>query len=351
VLIMVLAIGFVSVFSFGSSQCVQGTDGRSPVLLFIDSIIDLRNGKVLQGTPISAQSQIVNRSLQAGIAASLSGSCGCMTMQADGKPLKLPLEIPPGGRLPFTIEINTQGRGGLQRFRVDLHGQTADKRPIPPDSMEIIAYIHVPFVAVPVETYLEFESDDLGSAQTKVFTLFDDWPAPGLEIKEITSSAPDRLTWQLAPLSGEETIGITKVKRRFSLAASYRPAPGVEDFNETITIVPSDPRAMPLKLRIWGKVLQPYSITPRALVFHNASPSPTRFLFYQFRKPEFEELRIAALPSFLTGEKKSPTSGRTQLEFYCAYPAEAGKHQGEIVLETGPTRAQIKVPVTVYVER
>jgi|GEM_PF-5419761 len=186
----------------------------------------------------------------------ITGSCGCMNLTiGPRKDLHPPLSIEPDTELPVTATIATANRIGPQRYEIIANYESGGISFR--SSANINLLVNSGWRAVPHE--LVCTDLEPGETRTEIVNIYDTFPDPGLQCKEVRSSAIEKVQATFAPLGekagevvsplkyGNSTITI---KPRFRLLVNIRAPLEEPKSSANITVLPADPKRLPLTIPV-----------------------------------------------------------------------------------------------------
>lgn len=238
----------------------------SSMVMFEPPVVELQDA-VREGVNCSATVHICNRSSETAYVESVAASCSCTDIVGpDGAICPKEFQLAPGEMRRLEIRTNTNGVSGVRELRVGMRGLVGDNR------FDAISTVRVHVMAglraVPDSTVIQPPSGD-NSASAEV-TIADGYPDPGISIKSVRVSRPDRLRADLRPVSIENAIilGETGWKARYQLFLHCDVADDNQDVTEEfVDLVPEDTTAHPLRVRVLCQPVRPLvSLVPQSLV-------------------------------------------------------------------------------------
>lgn len=344
----ILGLGGLAVFGIVTGFVIFREREVPMPLVFEEQQIDLTGILLVSGEEVERTVILKNTSQGDIRLTSIESSCGCLTL-APKTQTGFPFVLRSGNEAPLLVRITTLGRLGRQVFHVRVRGETEEGSPLPHAALEIVADILPPLFVSPQAAHFFVAWKDREKPVKCTFVLADLWPEPGLGIKEITSSAGDRISWEVIPSRGELVIGDAVLHKRHELMVIYRPEPSRKEFNETITVVPDNSRAKPVTVRLWGELQPRFECQPESLTYHAwTGETQTRVIYYRAYDPSCNKVAVVRAPSWVTVACTPTKDGVTKMTVVFT-SNEPGKHSGKIVINVGDGQDELSVPVTAIV--
>jgi hypothetical protein len=260
-----------------------------------------------------------------------------------------PIEIAPGGSVPVCLSISTALGGGETISRLQVQAQTLDGRDVAPAQLVVFTYVRVPLAVHPPSSSLILHEEDLSVPIKQTVVLADLWPGDGLPIKSITSTLGDKLRYQLVPAHGEVGIGPRMLHKRYSLELSMMLDPTKTVFDHTVTITPDHPKAKPVEVHLFGKIIPRCGLETDSLAFSGAKPGERiiRRIEYHYRDPSDQEIRLVKAPAWLTASVSEIRDGLKAVTLTCILPEGKGERAEEACFEFGRDKKRSVLPVFV----
>lgn len=306
---------------------------------------------VFSGDRVRFDTAVVNTSSTPVVVSEVPRSCGCLTFGEDGA-LTLPVTLAPGGKLPLRVEYSTDGKTGYQSVELHARGRTAGGASIAEATLTIRGRILASILPLPEDVYIEVGAERRGQPVVRTVFLADEWPGDGLGVGKITSTAGDRMRFELAPAAGNVLVQGLDVRKRHTLMISYSIPAGATVFDEKVTITPAQPSARPATVRLHGRVVADYEIRPDRLMFYASNPGGTasRLLAYHYTRPEFQDVRPVGVPEGTTvAEFPGGRDGVRRFRVTCRLPSRMGRDERELVFRVGSGDETLRVPVAMVV--
>jgi hypothetical protein len=233
-----------------------------------------------------------------------------------------PMVIAPGESMPIRLRIGTGLRGGENISRLQVQAQTPDGRDVSPAELSIFTYIKAMLAAQPQYASFIVPEEDLSAPLKQTIVLADLWPGEGLPIKAITSTLGDKLRYQLTPAHGEVGIGPRMLHKRYTLELSFRLDPKKTDFDHTVTITPDHPKAKPVEVHLFGKIIPRCGLDTDSIAFCGKKPGEqiTRRMEYHYRDVADREIRLVKAPSCLRVSVSEIRDGLKEIQLTCVLP-------------------------------
>lgn len=256
--------------------------------------------------PVSLSFQLHNPTSDPIVVRQASASCNCMNVVTrGGLPMLSPITIPPGGSLPWRVDLVTARRGGPEEyfFRIEclVNGQPKEL------SSRIAINVQAGWRADPPAL-----SDTDVRPFDEVFhevALFDGYGAKGFRVAEVRVSNPHRLTAELMPvdLSQQPTAktlmdGGVNLPQRYRLAVTMRSGDEGELRQETITLVSGEPNHPNLEIPVSCRTKpRTYELIPATLVLvpNGSEDTIRRTIRCRIREGANPNLKVHRAPTHL----------------------------------------------------
>jgi hypothetical protein len=191
--------------------------------------------------------------------------------------------------------------------------------------------------------------EDLSAPVKQTVVLADLWPGDGLPIKSITSTLGDKLHYQLVPASGEIGIGLRRLHKRYNLELSLMLDPTRTAFDHTVTITPDHPKAKPVEVRVFGKIIPRCGLDTDSVAFCGAKPGErlNRRIEYHYRDASDRGIRLVKAPPWLSVSVSEVRDGLKVLTLTCTLPECKGERAEEAAFEFGRDKKCSALPIFV----
>lgn len=259
------------------------------------------------------------------------------------------LEIAPGESLPINLRIGTLLRAGENISHLQVQAQTLDGRDVSPAELFVFTYIRVPLATQPESSSFIINEEDLSAPIKQTVVLADLWPGKGLPINSITSTLGDKLHYQLKPVRGEIGIGSRRLHKRYNLELSFMLDPTTTTFDHTVTITPDHPKAKPIEVRLFGKIIPRCGLDTESVAFCAKKPGEriTRRIEYHYRDPADRQIRLVKAPAWLSGSVSEVRDGLKVLTLTCTLPEGKGDRVEQACIEFGRDKKHSVLPIFV----
>lgn len=260
-----------------------------------------------------------------------------------------PTEIAPGESVPIRLRIGTVGGGGETIKHLRVEGQTLDGLELAPAELVVYAYIQATMVAQPQSSSFIVHEEDFTAPIKQMVVLADLWPGKGLPINSITSTLGDKLHYQLKPAGGEIEIGPRRLHKRYNLELSFMLDPTKPTFDHTVTITPDHPKAKPIEVRLFGKIIPRCGLDTESVAFCAKKPGEriTRRIEYHYRDPADRQIRLVKAPAWLSGSVSEVRDGLKVLTLTCTLPEGEGDRVEQACIEFGRDKKHSVLPIFV----
>jgi hypothetical protein len=260
-----------------------------------------------------------------------------------------PTEITPGETIPIRLRIGTVLGGGEKISRLQVDAQTLDGRDVAPAELVVSTYIMALTAAHPQSSSFVLPEEELSAPIKQTVVLADLWPGNGLPIKSISSTLGDKLRHQLLPTRGEIGIGPRQLHKRYNLELSFTLDPAKTTFDHTVTITPDHPKAKPIEVRLFGKIIPRCGLDTESITFCGKKPGEriVRRIEYHYRDPKDQEIRLVKAPAWLSGSVSQVRDGLKVLTLTCTLPEGKGDHAEQACVEFGRDKKRSALPLFV----
>lgn len=327
------------------------TPRAAGAIRFVPETYEFGKEPVFSGDRVRFEAAVENSGAVAVKVTEFPRSCGCLTFGEDGD-LKLPATLAPGERLPLHIEAATDGKTGFQSLEVRAKGTTAADEPIPSAALAIKGRIWTSILTLPEELSVELRRDECDTPLVQTVLLADEWPGNGLEIAGVTSTAADRMRFDLKAVTGKIMMRGLDVQKRHALTITYSIPKDVSTFDEAITITPTLPAANPAILRLHGRIKPDYEFKPDRLFVYSSQPGSNmnRLLVYSYSRPVYRDLQIIQVPEGVTfDEVGGSMDGVRCFQLACHLPGQIGKRENDLILQIGNAGERVRIPIIMVV--
>lgn len=319
---------------------------KNPLLRFEQSEIDLRERKVIEGEPIEVVANLHNFGNVPLRIIRMPVSCGCTVIAGDTK--TPPFEIMPGASMPVHLRIGTLLRCGEERFWTRAEGVMPDGREIAAELI-VSAYIRTLLEAQPKESWFVLHEEELSAPLKQTVVLADLWPGDGLPIKSITSTLGDKLHYQLLPAHGKIGIGPRMLHQRYNLKLSLTLDPTKTAFDHTVTITPDHPKAKPVEVHLYGKIIPRCGLNADSIAFCGTKPDEriVRRIEYHYRDASDGDIRLIKAPPWLSTSVSEVREGLKVVTLTCTLPECKVARAEEACFEFGRNKKRSALPLFV----
>lgn len=248
--------------------------------------------------------------------------------------------------MPIHLFITALGAGEkISHLRVQA--QTPDGVDVPPAEFLASTYTIASLRAHPRDAWFILHQEELSSPLKHTVVLADLWPGNGLSIKSITSTLGDKLRYQLVPTGGDILIGPSRFKKRYKLELSLSLDSTQTAFDHTVTITPDHPKAKPVAVRLYGKIIPRCGLDADSLAFCGASPgaSMTRRIEYHYRDTSDQEIRLVKAPAWLKSSVSETAKGVKTITLTCHLPECEGTRVEQAYFVFGRDKKRIILPI------
>lgn len=239
--------------------------------------------------------------------------------------------------MPIHLRIGTAQGGGEKISHLQVLAQTPDGDDVAPAELVVFTYIMSPLVAHPQSSSFIVHEEELSAPIKQTVVLADLWPGDGLPIKSITSTLGDKLRYQLKPAHGEIGIGSRMLHKRYNLELSLALDPTKTAFDHTVTIAPDHPKAKPVEVRLFGKIIPRCGLETDSVAFCGTKPGERliRRIEYRYRNPLDRDIRLVKAPSWLSASVSDVSDGVKMVTLTCTLPECKGARAEEASFEFG----------------
>lgn len=260
-----------------------------------------------------------------------------------------PTEIAPGEFAPIHLRIGTALGGGEAIKHLRVEGRTVDGLDLTPAELVVFTSIMVPLAAHPESSSFILHEEELSAPVKQTVVLADLWPEHGLPIKSITSTLGDKLHYQLVPSRGEIGIGSRRLHKRYNLELRFMLDPTKTAFDHIVTITPDHPKAKPVEVRLFGKIIPRCGLDADSITFcgKKAGERIVRRIEYHYRDPADREIRLVEAPAWLSGSVSQVRDGLRVLTLTCTLPAGKGDRTHDACVEFGRDKKRSVLPLFV----
>jgi hypothetical protein len=259
--------------------------------------------------------------------------------------------VKPGESTEIDLEWKTNNTVGVFNKGATI-GTNDPSRP----SFTLAAHgtVHPPVVVLPSEEVIQMGS--ISNDETKIFRVAIFAPdRPELKLTKISTSRPDLLFAQPAPLTPDECESL-KIKAGYRLNLEIKPGTALGTFRDEVVVQTDHPLQSEVRLIVAGAVTGPISVVPDHLRMvtvksrEGASEDITLLVragkatnFEVAHKPEKVEVSIAP-------NETSSLKGRYRLTVTIPPGTLSGYVDDQIILRTDhPKVSELKIPVSIVV--
>lgn len=258
-------------------------------------------------------------------------------------------EIAPGDSMLIPLRIATGLGAGERISRLQIQAQTPDGDDRAQAELLVFTYIEVPLAAFPESSSFVLHEENLAVPVKQSVVLADLWPGKGLPIKSITSTLGDKLHYQLVPTRGEIGLGSRMLHKRYDLELSFMLDPTKSTFDHTVTITPDHPKAKPVEIRLFGKIIPRCGLDTDSITFCGKKPGEriTRRIEYHYRDPADRQIRLVKAPAWLSASVSEIRDGLKVLTLICTLPEGKGDRVEQACVEFGRDKKCSILPIFV----
>ncbi|HTU91053.1 MAG TPA: hypothetical protein VMF69_13325 [Gemmataceae bacterium] len=251
--------------------------------------------------------------------------------------------------MPIPLRLGTLEGGWEVIKHLRVEGQTSGGLELAPAELVVYAYILAMPTAHPQSSSFIVHEEDLSAPVKQTVVLADLWPGDGLPIKSITSTLGDKLHYQLKRARGEIEIGIRRLHKRYNLELSFMLDPAKTAFDHTVTITPDHPKAKPIEVRLFGKIIPRCSLDADSVAFCGTKPGEriVRRIEYHYRDPSDRQIRLVEAPPWLSGSVSEVRDGLKVITLTCTLPEGKGDHAEQACVEFGRDKKYAVLPIFV----
>jgi hypothetical protein len=341
--VAVLAVSFVLGYSYWKAQ------DRADRPVVKPESLHFGDPAIVRGQSVEAPVILRNSTRDDVVLTGIRSTCGCLTVGANDEKLKFPLPLLTGKEVPLRVRLITDNVAGMVQYNVTFMLTRTDGTPIAPVQLPVSAEIVVPLIAVQSSFYAEYQVRQ-GSPIRCSTLLASAGVCQEVNIKQVSSSAPERLNYKLTPMSGDFALATLNLRKRYELALEYTPATDQDEFSETLTVQTNDDRLKPLTIRLWGKLRRGFEFSTKEVVFlpRPAGQPMTVELGFRWDDTADSDLSIGKLPPGIECEIKQAGSDRKVLSFTLDSNKATEVAGTEVVLLAGRDREKVRFPITAY---
>lgn len=321
--------------------------GKNHILRFENSEIDLRESPAIEGEPIDVDAYLHNSGNVPIRITKMVPCCGTRIIVNEDE--RAVTEIAVGASALIHLRIGTVMGGGEAIKYLRVEGQTADGLDLAPADLVVSIYIMVPLVAFPESSSFILHEEGLSAPVKQTIVLADLWPGKGLSIKSITSTLGDKLRYQLVPAHGEIGIGSRRLQKRHNLELSFMLDPTKTAFDHTVTITPDHPKAKPVEVRLFGRIIPRCGLDAESITFCGKKPGEriVRRIEYHYRDQADQQIRLVKAPTWLSGSVSEGRDGLKVLTLTCTLPQGKGDRVEQACVEFGRDKKCSILPIFV----
>ena len=278
---------------------------------------------------------------------SIRRSCSCTSIVTTGnRRVEENLVVDPDKSVPMKLTINTTNRYGDQHFFVEANIQQDGR--VESFHSEVRVKVRGGWKAEPSEFLLT--DLRIGEEFSRRFSLSDGMPDPGLTIKEIRSSHPEKFKARWILSKGPSSASSNGFRKRYDIEVF---GPGLleqgEVFRGQLTFLSKDLPPVELTVPVHGKSEPPsYEVLPTQLYVKippNSNETISRKILVRSHMGNEQSIRVLRYPEFLTIKQQVEKKGLMILEVAFQRSLAAGDLlTGEIevgVSDTDPHRVGI----------
>jgi Protein of unknown function (DUF1573) len=322
--------------AFGVSYLVfcLMTDGLTSHPLTFDPPDVRLSEAVNEGDLAKAHFELVNQSAATIVVDQIRGGCSCtIPKMADGQAFIPKTELAPHTRLPLSVEILTAGHTGNQELPVEatahVNGQEVEC------STTIRLFVRSGWRANPSEIVIDQTVPN--SPIHKTIELFDGYPDPGIHLKSIRVSNPQRLKADFVEVRDTSSADL---KKRYEIHLILMPAQTMsnnEFTTDLVSLVPADDRELAKSIVIqWRNEQAKTRLVPGSLVI--VVPNNPQVVRRRVVCVGATDLKVISKPSFVT-----VAIDKNVLSLKVALP-ERLSGSAEVVLTAG--KETLSLPIT-----
>jgi hypothetical protein len=259
----------------------------------------------------------------------------------------MPTEIAPGESVPIHLRLGTLGGGGEVIKYLRVEGQTADGLELDPAEVAVYGYILATLAVHPQSSSLIVHEEELSAPIKQTVVLADLWPGGGMPIESITSTLGDKLRYQLVPARGDINIGPRMLHKRYDLELSLTLDPSKSAFDHTVTITPDHPKAKPVEVRLFGKIIPRCGLDTDSISFCGAKAGEqiVRRIEYRYRDASDREIKIVKAPACVRASVSEIRDGLKEIKLTCTLPDCESPRAEEVRFEFGREKRGAVLPV------
>lgn len=343
---LLAAMAVATVIGLGVGVWLQARlEEKLHALRFEQPEIDLRQSPAVAGESIDVVAQLHNFGKVPVRITNVATCCGARVIRNEAE--TTPTEIAPGGSVPIRLQIATLLAGGETIKHLQVEGQTADGLELAPAELVVSAYIMATLAVHPESSSFILHEEELPALIKQTVVLADLWPDDGLPIKYITSTLGDKLHYHLVPAHGEVGIGHRMLHKRYNLELSLTLDSTKSPFDHTVTITPDHPKAKPIEVHLFGKIIPRCGLETDSLSFCGTKPGERiiRRIEYHYRDPSDGEIRLSKAPPWLTASVSEIQKGRKLVTLSCTLPERSGEGAEEACFAFGHDNKRAVLPV------
>ncbi len=227
-------------------------------------------------------------------------TCGCMIFD-DQDRITFPLFLKPGEKLPVHVDIDTNGKSGLNIFGLRAKIASNSKNSlIVSASFHLSAYLFSTLQAIPNTITKDVHKSRTDSEIHFNIVLTDDRPGKVAVVDRIEFSTPDRFRFDLKPIHGmipDSQTGSIR-KNRLSLNIRYIPPDNADEYEESIKVTTDEPRAKPIRIHLNGKIIPEFEFHPSKLIFteQKLGMKDSRVVEYRYDDEDYKEIKPIDIP-------------------------------------------------------
>ncbi len=299
--ILVCFIMFVAIVVFSIISVVAYFSKNKMPILFDPEVKEYSfRDYFISGERIQFVTNLENTSHSTIEVSGIDRTCGCMIFE-DRDRITFPLRLKPGEKLPVKLDIDTNGKSGLNVFgiRAKLETHSSNPRTISA-SFQLSAYIFSTLQAIPNSINQDVHRSGINSELHFSIVLADDRPWKVVVVDRIEFSSPDRFRFDLKPIDGlirDPQTGSDRTKR-FSLNIHYIPPDNDDEYEESIKVTTDEPGAKPIRIHLTGKIVPEFEFHPSKLIFteQKLGMKASRVVEYRYDVEEYKEIIPIDIP-------------------------------------------------------
>ncbi len=137
--------------------------------------------------------------------------------------------------------------------------------------------------------------------------------------------------------------------QRYNLELSLALDPTKTAFDHTITITPDHPKAKPVEVHLFGKIIPRCGLDTDSIAFCGTKPGEqiSRRIEYHYRDASDRQIRLVKAPGWLSASVSEVNDGLKVITLTCTLPDCKGSRAEEARFEFGRDKKGSTVPVFV----